>query len=288
MIRLWILKLAAPIAARFPGAFYVLAEWVGALWWYVMRGLRRRIYANQLVISEGDEARARDATKRALVNLCKYYVDLATIRRQDLDTFEARHVTFSNPERLEVLQANVPLIALSAHMGNAELGVKMLLGRGREFVALVQPLRPRAYFREVSRLRSAAGGRYYEAGFAGLRACVKELQAGGIVALLGDRDIQGHGVCVEMFGRKTRLPKGPFELARQTGALIVPVFVSRRRADDMVVWIEEPMCVEPGGDAEETIRQAVQKWARLLERNLRSDPGQWTVTEDFWRVHGCG
>jgi lauroyl/myristoyl acyltransferase len=52
--------------------------------------------------------------------------------------------------------------------------------------------------------------------------------------------------------------------------------------------VEEPFRVAATEDANADIRQAVERFARLLEQHLRRDPGQWAVLEDFWRVHACG
>ncbi|MCA9853368.1 MAG: hypothetical protein KC482_07205, partial [Dehalococcoidia bacterium] len=66
---------------------------------------------------------------------------------------------FTNAERLGVLDGDRPIIALSAHMGSPELGVQAFLGRGRKFVALVEPLQPDWFGAELNRMRGAAGGR---------------------------------------------------------------------------------------------------------------------------------
>ena len=69
----------------------------------------------------------------------------------------------------------------------------------------------------VQRLRAKAGGSFHEADFQGLKALIAALRRGELVGVMGDRDIQGTGVRVEMAGRHVKLPRGPWELARRTG-----------------------------------------------------------------------
>src|SRR5690606_19091789 len=49
------------------------------------------------------------------------------------------------------------------------------------------------------------------------------LRAGGLVCLVGDRDLSGRGVEVTLLGEPARIPPGPAVLARRTGAVLLPV-----------------------------------------------------------------
>jgi KDO2-lipid IV(A) lauroyltransferase len=140
----------------------------------------------------------------------------------------------------------------------------------------------------VLKIRSAAGGSFHEANFAGLRECVKTLRQGGVVGFMGDRDIQGNGLCTRLAERCVRLPRGPWQMARAESALVMPVFTSRIGADRFRVFVEEPFRVRHSEDEETDIRMAIERYARLLEEHLRRDPAQWAFTEDYWRTHGCG
>src|SRR5260370_26426781 len=51
----------------------------------------------------------------------------------------------------------------------------------------------------------------------------QRLRAGGLVCLVGDRDLTESGVDVELFGEKARIAAGPAALAVQTGAALLPV-----------------------------------------------------------------
>jgi KDO2-lipid IV(A) lauroyltransferase len=285
--KLFWLRLGVPIAGRMPRLFYALAWVVGWALWHLRPGLRRNAIRNMLPLCDGDLQRARRESVRAFRNASRYHVDFATIPRRDMANFERDHIQLVHGERLEALSRPGPLIILSAHVGNPELVVQALTFRGRPFTALVEALKPDELADFVIRVRSAQGGRFLKSGIAGVRACAETLAAGGLVGMIGDRDIQGTGICVTLCGRRVKLPRGPWELARRSGAPVLPIFCSRGATDRMQVFVEEPICV-PTAASDEAIDCAVQRWAALLERQLRREPGQWTVLEDFWKVHACG
>ncbi len=285
MPRFWAFRLLMPVVGRFPGVFYPLANALGWAMFRLNRQGRANVLSNLRPACSSD-AEARHHAARAFQHVARYYVDLASTPHRDLAAFELNHLTLLNEERLPALFDPGPTIVLSAHVGNPEFALVAIAARGRRFVELVEPLAPRRLAAYVTSLRQAGGGAVYETGRSGLRASMRTLRDGGLVAIMGDRDIHETGVCVTMFGRRVRLPRGPWELAQRTGARVVPMLLTRGRGADQTVRVEEPICV-PRGDAA-AIETAAQSWASLLEAHIRRDPGQWTVLEDFWRVHGCG
>jgi KDO2-lipid IV(A) lauroyltransferase len=167
------------------------------------------------------------------------------------------------------------------------VAVQTVLAYGRGFMALVEGVEPPELAEATNRLRSSQGGRYVTADGPGLRLAFKHLRDGGLLAIIADRDIHGNGVCVRLAGREVRVSRGPWELAQRTGARIVPVFTPRLRGGRYGVLLGEPILVDRRG-GEAAVQRAAQEWVSRLEGYLRSSPGQWTVLEDFWEVHGCG
>lgn len=286
MTRLRWMRLLRPIVGRFPAVFYRVALGAGWLMWTLRRDFRENLIRNLTPLCDGDEARARKEGVRACQFVAQYYVDLTTLPRRNMATFEHEHLELRNAEYLDKLDA-APVVAVSAHTGNPELAVQALVYRGREFVALVEAQEPREWSNYLLKLRSAAGARFYEVSFGGVRACLETLKRGGLVGVMGDRDIQENGVCVELCGRWVKVPLGPWELARRTDALVLPVFVSRIRNDNFRVDLGEPYHIARTSSADRDICEAVTRWTAQLEKHLRRDPGQWVVLEDFWGVHAC-
>ncbi len=287
MSKVFWLRLGVPLAGRFPGVFYRLAWLAGWAAWHTRPGTRRNVVRNLLPFYDNDPKRARRAGVEVCRHVARYYVDLATLPRRDISRYERDHLRLVHPERARSIEEGGPVVVLSAHTGNPELAVQGLIHRNRPFVALVQPLEPPALSRYLLALRSSTGGTFYEADLRGVRACIKALREGKLVALMADRDIQGTGVCVTLCGRRIRIPKGPFELARRTGATLLPVFCVSEGIDHQVLFVEEPYRVATGGPHDEAICDAAQRWAAALEQHLRRWPAQWKVLEDYWQVHAC-
>jgi KDO2-lipid IV(A) lauroyltransferase len=274
-----------PVLGRFPALFYPLAGLAGWLAFHLNRRSRRNVISNLRPACRSYREAERQALN-AFKNVARYYVDLATTPHHDTETFERDHLTLINEDRLSALFDPGPVILLGAHAGNPELGLIAVAARGRPFVELVEPLAPRKLASYVATLREAGGGRVIETDTSGLRTAFRTLRKGGLVAIMGDRDIQGSGVCVSMFDRRVLLPRGPWELAQRTGARVVPLLLTRGASAGATVRVEETIPV--AGNGHEAIENAAQCWASLLETHIRREPGQWVVLEDFWKVHGCG
>ena len=287
MSKVGVSRLLQPVVGRFPQFFYRLSPFAGWLTYQLRPSVRRNVVRNMLPLCDNDLPRAKREAIRACRHVAQYWVDLASLPRRKMAGFEDERITLINGERLAVLETAGPVVAVSAHMGNVELVIQALTYRGRDFIALVEAQKPPEWSRYLLDLRSSAGGNFHEAGFGGLRSSLSALKNGELVGVMGDRDIQQTGLCVELAGRPVKLPRGPWELARRSGAMVLPVFCSRTKRDFFDVFVEEPFRVATTGDPEADVRCAAVHYAALLEVHLRRDPGQWAVLEDFWRVHAC-
>jgi KDO2-lipid IV(A) lauroyltransferase len=282
------LKLSAPVVGRLPSVFYPASALAGTIGWHSRRHSRRNLVRNMLPLCGGDQQQATVEAKRAYRNIGRYWVDLTTMPHRDYATFERDHVRYVDEDRLDVLRGRDPVIIVGAHTGGAELILQAMSGRGRRFTALVEDVQPPELGDYMNRMRSVAGGCFRPASLGGVRAALEALRRGEVVGIMGDRDLQGTGVCVSLAGRGVRLPRGPWELARRTGAVVLPMFAARDWRDRFEVRVEEPFRVECGPDETVAVSDAARRFATLLEAHLLREPGQWTIVEDFWRVHACG
>jgi KDO2-lipid IV(A) lauroyltransferase len=102
------------------------------------------------------------------------------------------------------------------------------------------------------------------------------LAAGKTLALLSDRNLSGRGVAVTFFGEETRLPAGPFVMAKRVGAPILPVatyFREKGRGHELVV--RRPL--QPG-----SIEEMAQELAGVFEELIAARPTQWHVLHPMW------
>jgi KDO2-lipid IV(A) lauroyltransferase len=123
---------------------------------------------------------------------------------------------------------------------------------------------------------------------------VEEVERGAVVAILGDRDLNGRGPEVDFFGERATLPAGPASIALRTG---VPILVAGVYgvvdADGRRGWdaeIGEPIELPREGGAE-AIAGLTQEVARALEGFIARRPEEWHVLRAFWladRSPGAG
>jgi KDO2-lipid IV(A) lauroyltransferase len=177
------------------------------------------------------------------------------------------------------------VLLLTAHLGNWELGAVMLGGADlplsviyvrdefeqaelfrsqlRRAVDIQEiPLDPRDRFSSLPILRAFSAGR--------------------LVALQGDRDFNEASEPVTLFGATTRMPTGPFLLARMTGARLFPTFIAYADDHRFEVSLEDPIEVERTDDREGDVRRAMARWAVVLEAAIRRWPTQWYNFHDVW------
>lgn len=235
-----------------------------------------------------DSRDVRHAAAEMIRHFAYYWVDL--FRFAQLPASELRSlivggdVASIDPLR-RLRDAGERILLLTAHLGNWELGAVMLGGaqlplsvvyvrdefeqaehfrsllRGRADVQEI-PIRPDDRFASLPVLRAFAERR--------------------LVALQGDRDFNEAHLEIELFGAPTRLPTGPFQLARMTRARLQPVFIAYADDHRFEVALESLIDVAQTDDRDADVRAAMESWARVLERNIRRWPTQWYNFHDVW------
>jgi KDO2-lipid IV(A) lauroyltransferase len=170
-------------------------------------------------------------------------------------------------------------ILLTAHLGNWELGGRLLACRGgiprthvvlsaEEDAALEGHLRVNARdLRFVTRRHPTST--------LGLLAA---LRRGEAVAMQGDRPTGERGDrLVSFFGAPAAFPIGPFLLARAAGAPVIPAFCTMAADGRYRIDVEAPIWVKPGEEL-----AGLETTVAVLERAVRAHPTQWFNFFDVW------
>jgi lauroyl/myristoyl acyltransferase len=270
---------------RLPLAFlYALMAATASVGYRLAPGLRRNIDANlRHVAPEASEAKRRSWGKRILRNVALYYADVAHLPRMDLkEFFEKRFIFHGLDEYLRpAIAEGKGVIILSAHYGNPELAVQALAHLEIPVFALTEPVHPRVSGL-MDRFRASKGHTFGPVNRGNVKRVFQTLKRGGVVALMGDRDIEGPKEALPFFGEPAVMPTGPIEVGLRTGAAIIPCFCARKGRYVIEAWVEEPLRLERTGDFEADVRAGMLEYIERLERRLREDPGQWAVLEAIW------
>lgn len=267
-------------------AGYGVTEMVGRLVYWLFPRHRRNVISNlrHVMGRNAPDRDVRAAARRVFVNIAKYYVDLVRMPRMDLDDFFRRRLRYHGFDEyvLPAVAAGKGVIVLSGHLGNPELAVQGMLPRGVKVFALTEPLEPPRLSRLVDSLRACKGHSVAPVGFAGVKRAIQTLRRGGVVALMGDRDIEGPKASLPFFGEEAMMPTGPIAVALRTGATVIPSFCIRGEQGRIDAYLEQPLELERTGDMESDIRTSTLRFLALLERRLREHPDQWVVLESIW------
>ncbi len=265
---------------------YAVAEVVGRLVYWLSSDRRRDVIRNlcHVMGRKAPDGAVRSAARRVFVNVAKCYIDLVRMPYMDVDDFFRRRLRYHGFDEhiLPAVAAGKGVIVISGHLGNPELGAQGMLPRGVKVFALTEPLQPARLSRLVDSLRACKGHSVAPVGFGGVRRAIQTLRQGGVVALMGDRDIEGPKASLPFFGEEAMIPTGPIEVAMRTGATVIPTFCLRTEKGGIDAYLEEPLELERTGDMEKDIRTNTLRFLARLERRLRDHPDQWVVLESIW------
>ncbi len=172
-------------------------------------------------------------------------------------------------------------IIASAHLGNFELGGRVLAARYR-LLDVVKPMRNRRFgdWLEQERRRHGIG----TVGVDGAApAVLAHLRAGGLVSLLLDQDAGAGGVRVPFLGREASAWPGAARFSLQTGCPVVPMGIVRG-ADGRHVLHVGPALSPVGRPADEDgIRAYTAEISAAVEVFIRLAPEQWFWVHRRWK-----
>lgn len=172
-------------------------------------------------------------------------------------------------------------IVLTAHMGSYDLAAALFSQKFHRAIRMVRAPEtdPRSAEHVDLALRQASAGAvqvgYSDDGASLAFDLLSALRAGEIISIQGDRVIGGVGrENVNLFDRKVPLPNGPFVLSLVSEAPIYPLFIVRTGYRKYKIVAREPIVCAPGnGSRDETITEAMQRWAGVLQ----------SITRTYWR-----
>lgn len=222
-----------------------------------------------------------DEVIRASVrSYARYWREAFRLPSMDLAA-QARSIDASvtGKEHLEgALAAGRGAVLALPHSGNWDMAGVWLTQTHGQFTTVAERLRPESLYREFVAYRESLGFEIFPLSggerppFPQLR---DRLEAGGVVCLLGERDLARHGVPVTFFGEPTRMPAGPARLAIDTGAALLPVHC----------WFTETgwgFSVEPPVDVSGGVEAATQALADRFAANIAAHPQDWHMLQPLW------
>jgi lauroyl/myristoyl acyltransferase len=266
---------------------YGLARALGGLWARAATG-RRRVVTRNLARVTGEpqgSPRLKRIVIEAFRSYARYWLETFRLVREDREFFLERFRCINEAALDGVLARGKGVVVVVGHLGNWDAAGAWVGARGNTLVTVAEVLRPRRMFEFFADHRARLGMTIYPAERGVTDKLVTEVEAGAVVAILGDRDLKGTGPEIEFFGEPTTLPAGAASIALRSGVPIIVAGVYNTRIPgtgrgwqaELSDPIELP--AELGPDAVVDLTRAV---ARKLEAFIRKGPEQWHVFQPFW------
>jgi len=174
------------------------------------------------------------------------------------------------------------IIMAPGHMANWDHAGAWAALRYGSVTTVAERLKPEGVFNQFLEYRQTLGMNVVPHGAPDvIRSLARTLQTGGLVALLGDRDVGRNGVDVQMFGETARIPGGPALLSMMTGAPLYPV--SMWFDGEMLRGQVYPAVAIPeGGKNSARLSQMCQGLADALCDGIRKHPTHWHMMQKVW------
>jgi len=242
------------------------------------------VRSNLLPIVGGDPERARCVARENFGEFAEKLVDLWRY-----EALGPGAVTVGTAEGWEpfhqALGSGRGVLLVTPHLGNWELGGSMLVAFGVKPLVLTAP-EPGAGLtgmRAEARARHGVETLVVGADPFAFVQVIRRLQEGGVVALLLDRPMPGTGVEVEFLGLQLLASSAAADLARATGAVILPVYVVREQGRYRAYALPPvPYDRARLGNRDERC-ELTGRILRVFEPAVRQFPGQWFHFVPVWK-----
>jgi lauroyl/myristoyl acyltransferase len=217
------------LTRKLPHRFLVLlGRALGGLYWF-LHPRRRNIVTENLRPALPSLAAAREATRELFLNFGEKLVDLwhfeAGFRVDDLfaELNGWEHFRAAKREGRGVL-------LLTIHLGNWEFGGSLMMRKGEKLkvLTLAEPGNGFTNLRGDSRAKQGIQTVVVGTDPFAFIEIIKQLEQGANVALLIDRPPAQNSVLTRLFGRPFPASIAAAELARASGAALVPVHIAKK------------------------------------------------------------
>jgi lauroyl/myristoyl acyltransferase len=181
----------------------------------------------------------------------------------------------------ESRQRGQGIVLVTAHMGAFDLLGHAIAAQGVPLTVITGRTTSRFLFDAITHLRQGHGVTMVEPTPAGVRYVIRALRRGEIAGFLADYDFFQNGMPVTFFGRQTTLPPGPIRIARDTDALVVPMFPYRSNGKHLL-HVGEPFTVPKTKDIDADVAAGMEVLKSRMEEGIGATPDQWVLFQRAW------
>jgi KDO2-lipid IV(A) lauroyltransferase len=238
---------------------------------------------SQVLGVEPQAPEVQAATRSIFRTSARNFIDLVTMPRESrsklLHSLKLTSGDWSPID--EALAQGRGVILVACHLGSFDQAGLVLWARGYKLTIVTGRTTSRFIFDGVTHLRGAKGSTLVEPTPSGVRTVIRALRNGECAVIVSDRDFFQNGRPVEFFGKTTSLPPGAIRIARDTGAVVVPI-LTKRLKNGHEMAISEPFTVEKTADLEADMRAGFENLVPAMEEGIRERVSQWVMFQRVW------
>jgi len=265
------------LACKLPASLcYLLANIAGDALYLVWARGRRNIKENVACVlgSQATPNMVTRVVRQSMRNFCKYVVDFLRFSCWQPQIEEDKVSLYGLENLNTALEEGKGAILVSLHLGNWDLGVRLINKSGYPVSAIVETLKIGQLDKFVRKYRANLGMRLI-ATKEGVAKMVEVLRKNELLALLIDCPKYEKGIEVKFGNKLATLPAGAATLALRTGAKIIPCGLVRLPNNTFIGFISEHVHFQPSGDLTQDVKELTQRVAQALEGMVRQFTDQW-------------
>lgn len=232
----------------------------------------------------GPENVTRSLVRNSMRSYMRYWLEVFCLQNviSDEGFYENYAASIQGIEHLDAaIERGEGVILALPHSGNWDLAGAWLAHRYGRFSTVAERLKPEKLYDAFVVFRRGLGIDVIPSKGASkppLEVLEDVLDMGGVVCLLADRDLGGHGVSVYFFGEPTTMPAGAAVLAERTGATLLGVHSAYEDPGSVNGWVTRvsaPIIAD-------SVVGRVEQLAAWFERCIADYPEDWHVLQPFW------
>ncbi|MGP6173039.1 phosphatidylinositol mannoside acyltransferase [Corynebacterium sp. A21] len=228
----------------------------------------------------GPENVTRELVRASVRSYARYWLEAFRLPRLMKDP-ELRQELSDSVIGKEALDRSLAsgrgVILTLPHSGNWDMAGLFLVDHHGSFTTVAERLKPEVLYNAFVDYRESLGFTVLPltGGTPPFPVMRETLSEGGVICLMGERDLKLSGVPCLMFGEPTSLPAGPVQLARETGAALHVVHCWYPEEGGWGFSISDE--VEVG-----ELATTVQRVADLFSANIAAHPADWHMLQPQW------
>jgi KDO2-lipid IV(A) lauroyltransferase len=235
----------------------------------------------RLAFPDYSSKQRRDILRRTYQHFGVMLVDFFRIPSMTQDELVSI-IEFNDDQIRKVMKGGQGALIMSAHIGNWELIVPMLVKNGYPLVPIMVSQRgPGGLF--IKSIRDSIGSQWISKK-ASARTMLRLLREGKFLGLAGDQDSRKSGIWVTFFGQPASRPRGGAVFAIQSGAPMLAGWCILM--DDNHYQLNyTPIPTENLSiDREEATQELIQRYISALEAVIRQYPNQYFWFHRMWKT----